>query len=95
MSYKLRNDVILEEVSGIHLLVALRSAWDDCPFALQIASISAHIWQCMKTEMSETEIIDNLISSRQLSMEKAKKTLDSFIRTAKHFHYFLLEESTE
>ena len=85
----LRNDVVLEKVGEINLLISLRSAWGECPFALQIASISAYIWKSIKYGKEDSEIIEDLIGIRGLSRTKAENIFDNFIRTAERLHYLI------
>lgn len=93
MSYRLRDDVVLEKVSGINMLISLRSAWGECPFALQIATVSANVWNYMKAGLSSEEIIEKLMTEDGYSREKAALCLQSFIRSSKALHYLVPEES--
>ena len=92
MKYKLRDDVVLEKVSGINMLISLRSAWGESPFALQIASVSAFIWRSLRDGLEDNEIIKSLVITRHYSEEKAERIFDNFIRSAEKFHYLLPEE---
>ncbi len=92
MSRRLRDDVILEKVSGIHLLVSLRTAWGESPFALQIASVSADIWKLMKDGAEDEEIIRFLMENKGYSREKAEGMLSNFIRSAEKLQYFVPED---
>lgn len=92
MSRRLRDDVILEKVSGIHLLVSLRTAWGESPFALQIAPVSADIWTRMKEGMDDESIIAFLMESYGYTREKAEKMLESFVRSSEKLRYFAPED---
>lgn len=87
--------MILEKVSGIYLLVALRSAWGDCPFALIIAPVSACIWQCMKDGMDDAAIREIIIMRYQFSEKKVENILRHFVSDAEKFHYFIPEETAQ
>lgn len=93
MARRLRDDVILEKVSGIHLLVSLRTAWGESPFALQIAPISADIWKLMKDGSDDETIIKFLTDTKGYSRAKAEQMLTNFIRSSEKLHYFASEES--
>ena len=92
MARRLRDDVILEKVSGIHLLVSLRTAWGESPFALQIASVSADIWKLMKDGADDEAIVAFLTENKGYSREKAEEILANFIRSAEKLRYFVPED---
>ena len=92
MARRLRDDVILEKVSGIHLLVSLRTAWGESPFAIQIAAVSAEIWKLMKEGKDDETIISFLTGTRGYSQKKAEEILTNFIRSAERLHYFVPED---
>lgn len=91
MTYKLRNDIILEYVAGVYMLVALRTAWEDCPFAIQIAPSMAFIWKWIKEGLSDKELIARLVEERGFSDEKATKILRTFISACESNHYLIKE----
>lgn len=94
MKYKLRDDIVLEKISNIYIFVALRSAWDECPFAVQAAPSLAYIWNLMKKGYEQKEIIYLLVSEKEMNQAQAQKNYDFFIRQASKFHY-LSEESDQ
>ena len=91
--FKLRDDVILEKVSGVYLLVALRSAWDVCPFALQIAPYAAYFWKAIQDGRSEEEILTGVCRERGMEPKRAERAFQLFLKAAKENHYLLAEET--
>ena len=94
MKYRLRRDVLLENVAGINVLIALRTAWDECPFGLQISPQTAFLWNCFKDEMSEKDILQTLISTYHYEPEIAEKRYQYFIKDAMKHHYLSPLEET-
>ena len=94
MKYRLRNDVTLEVIDNISILIALRTAWNECPFAMQIAPAFAYIWKQLKNENTEDKIIEKLVSEKGMSVTKAENIYSNFIKKAKAFH-FLIEVSDQ
>lgn len=91
MTYKLRDDIILEHVAGVYVLVALRSAWEECPFAIQIAPSMACLWNWIREGLPEEDLIRRLTAERGFPEEKAKKILSSFLRASEANHYLVKE----
>ena len=85
---KLRDDIVLKRIDGVYVLIALKSAWDDCPFAIQIAPFAALIWQNMKSGRTESEIINELMEVKGFDKEKSEKLFRGFIKAAENYHYF-------
>ena len=92
MTYKLREDIILENVAGIDILVALRPAWGECPFAVQVAPSMARIWEWIREGLTEEEVTGRLITERGFPEEKAGRMLESFLKAAEEYHYLVKEE---
>ena len=91
MTYKLKDNVLLEHVARTYMLVALRSAWGECPFAVQIAPSMAYVWKWLKEGFSKKAVIARLVSERGFSEVKARKIFDSFISSAETYHYLVNE----
>ena len=92
MTYKLRDDIVLENVCGANILVALRSAWDEHPFAIQISRSSALIWRCVKNCISKEIVIQKLCDEMHYSKETAEKRFDKFVSYCEKYHYFVQDE---
>ena len=92
MKYKLRDDVILEKIDNIYILVALRSAWKECPFAMQTAPSLAYIWEMIKQGKTEEDIIEGLKADKNMDQKLAEKNYRFFIRQSLKLHY-LTEEN--
>ena len=73
MSYHFRKDLVLENVAGAYIIVALRSAWDEYPFAIHVSSYTAHIWKSLEEGKEGEEVINSLITKFSISEEKATK----------------------
>ena len=91
MKYELRKDIVLEKVDGIYVLVALRTAWKDCPFAMQTIPVYAEIWNSLE-EKDEEEIILEIQQSRGFSHEKAERVFSRFIESAIKYNYLSAKE---
>ena len=91
---RLRNDVVLEKIDGVWLLIALRSAWKECPFAMPTVPVYADIWKAIKAGRKETDIIDMLQQERGYSKEKAYMVLSVFVAAVRKNHY-VIEEGTK
>lgn len=89
MAYKLRADVVLEHICGAHILVALRTAWGEYPFAMQISPVSAFIWECFEKECSRDEIESGLQVKFLMDTEKAESVVDKFISYCLKKQYFV------
>ncbi len=85
----LRDDIILERIDNIWLLIALRPAWDVCPFAMPTIPVYADIWQAARDGKDEEEILELLEKDRGYSPEKAGHILNSFIKAARKNHYLI------
>lgn len=92
MSKMFREDVVLEKVSGINILVALRSAWGTCPFALQISPLAAYFWNALKSGIDEEIMIQQASEERQISQEKVRRFYDHFLEASRKYHYFKQED---
>ena len=92
MTYKLRDDIILEHVAGIDILVALRPAWEECPFAVQVAPSMACLWNWIREGLPEEELMKRLMEERGFPEEKAGRLLGSFLKAAEEYHYLVKEE---
>lgn len=90
--YKLREDICIAEVDNIYLFVALRSAWDECPFAVLAPPVLVFIFKALQRCCSKEDIINQLINQRGYSFEKADRIFNNFIQKAEKLHY-LIEES--
>ena len=88
MTYKLRDDIVLETIGGFYVLVALRSAWKECPFAMQLSPTTAAFWKAVKAGEKEDEIIKKVSASRGIDEKHVAKFLDLFIRDAKKYNYY-------
>lgn len=89
---RLRNDIVVHQVDGIWLLIALRSAWGECPFAVPASPVHVEMWNSVKAGKSEEEILGELQGSRGFSEEKARKVWQSFLKAAENNHYILEED---
>ena len=89
MSYSLRKDVVLEKTDGVYVLIALRSAWKDCPFALTVIPVYAEIWSQLQEGKTEEDILQALAASHGFAYERAKSVFDKFIQAASSHHYIL------
>ena len=92
MKYKLRDDIILEKIDNFYILVALRSAWKECPFAMQTIPPLAYIWEKTKDGKTEYEIIEGLKTDKNMDQKLAEKNYKFFISQCMKFHY-LAEEN--
>ncbi len=91
MNYSLRKDVVLEKTDGVYVLIALRSAWKECPFAMPTIPIYADIWNQLKKGVGENSILQYLMDSRNFTYEKSKKVYDKFIEAASKYHYLVYD----
>ena len=91
MTYKLRDDIKLERVAGVYILVALRTAWEECPFAVQVAPTMASLWNWINEGLSEEELVDRLTLEEGFTEEKAQRILQSFIGASDKYHYLVKE----
>ena len=90
---KLRDDIVLKKIDSVYALIALKSAWEDCPFAIQIAPYAAIIWKDIKHNKKKEEIIDDLMTSKGFNREKAEKLYSCFMDAAENYHYFIEDEN--
>ena len=90
----LRDDIVLEKVCGVYVLVALRSAWGTCPFALQIAPYAAYFWDAMREGKSSEEILEGACLERGMDRKRAERAYQMFLKAAEENHY-LVKESVE
>ena len=93
MKYHFREDVVLEQVGGIYMLIALRTAWGECPFAVQIAPVSACFWRGIKEGKDSEEIIERAAAERNLQKERVSRFFSHFIKAAQKYHYVISGES--
>lgn len=91
--HRLREDVVLEEICGAHILVALRSAWGQFPFAMQISGKSAMMWKSVREGLPEEVILDRLQTQYGLTRENAEKNYSRFITYCKKKNYFCTEKN--
>ena len=89
---RIREDVVLEKVDGIYVLVALRSAWKDCPFAVPTIPVYAEIWNLLKAGASEQEVVSHLQNARGFTMERSEIIYGKFLESARKYHYLKEEE---
>ena len=95
MNHHIRKDIVLEKVSGVYVLVALRSAWKECPFAMQTIPVYAEIWKQLGDGKTDEEIIRHLILVRGFSKERAEKIFGKFIESAAENHYLIEEDAVQ
>lgn len=92
--YKLRDDICVAEVDNIYLFIALRSAWDECPFAVQAAPVLVYIFNLLRSGYSDDEIIIKLIKEKKYTQERSERIFNNFKNKAKGLHY-LIEENEQ
>lgn len=92
MGYKFRDDIVLECVCGAYIIVALRPAWKEYPFAIKISSRSAYIWRGLESGKSESEIVKGLTDRYPVTSEWAEKLYQNFISYCVKHHYFISEK---
>ena len=90
----LRPDVILKNVGETYMLVALRSAWKDCPFIMEISPLSAYFCDCLSNKMPESQILENVRFEKPISPERLKRIYDKFIEFAEDKHYLVEGEGS-
>ena len=95
MAIRLRNDIVLEKVSGIYILVAKRSAWDSCPFAIQAGPLTAHFWRGLQSGIDEDTIIESACQELKIPREKVIRFYGKFMETAKKYNYLIQGDSDQ
>ena len=91
---KLRKDVVLEQVCGCYILVALRPAWKEYPFAMQISGSSALLWRCVRDGKSKEETLSLLEKKYGQSPERAEWQYGKFLDYCRDNNYFVSEEES-
>ena len=61
---------------------------------MEIADVSARIWDCVESGLSKDETLDTIMAELGLTYERAEKTYHSFIRFCEIKDYFLPEDET-
>lgn len=95
MAEHLRNDVVLESINGIHVLIALKSAWDDCPFMLQITPFTAYLWDTIQSGMTKEEIVKKGTLIFKYDKSLMEKKYSSFLHTARKMKYIIDEDKSD
>lgn len=92
MAVKLRDDIVLEEVCGVNVLVALRSAWGVCPFAIKVGPTAAFFWRSLREGKNEEEMLAERQKTLGIDMEKLRRLYERFLVEAEKYHYLVMEE---
>lgn len=91
--YRLREDVVLEELCGAYILVALRPAWKEYPFAIRISGSSAMMWKCVRDGVPTEETLRRLREEHGMPPEKAERIYMRFIEYCRKKKYIIPESS--
>ncbi len=91
MRYKLRDDVVLEQVAGEYVLVALRPAWDEVAFARSIPKRHVYMLQCLEKGFSDEEMLQGIELNQQLTRERTLRTYHA-IKSGSLYKGYLVEE---
>ena len=92
MRYVFKPHFVLSHVAGAHFVVSLRPAWGKYPMIMQLADISAMIWEYVQKGTSKEETLKAVSEAFDITNEKAEQTYDGFIRYCQMKEYFLEEE---
>lgn len=92
MPMKLRDDVVLEEVDGEYVLVALRSAWNEVAFVRSVPKRHVKMFHCLEMGVPEEEMISLVDPERKLSDSQLRKTYEA-IRDGRLYHGYLVEKT--
>ena len=92
--YTQHPNLVLTQVCGEYLLVALRPAFDDCPYVNRLTPIEADYWNLLSEGKDLDEIAVICAENRDMDPKKARLLL--LIATKKMLNAgYLTEEETE
>lgn len=92
--YTQHPDLVLTQVCGEYLLVALRPAFDDCPYVNRLSPVEADYWLLL----SEGKDLDEIASicAKKMNIDPRKARLLLLIATKKMLNAgYLTEEETQ
>lgn len=81
MRYKIQPGIVLSTVCGESLLVATMKARDKCPYVKQLNSTAAYYWSLLEAGMSLEEILTDAEETYNVSRERVRPGLVSFINS--------------
>ena len=76
---KLKQDLILKEIAGEHVVVPVGSLTVDMRHMIKLNGVGAFIWKKLEGEISREELLNALISEYDVAQENAERDLDAFI----------------
>ena len=92
MRYKLRDDVVLEQVAGEYVLVSLRPAWDELAFVRSVPARHVYMIGCLEKGCSDDEMLAGIELDRYLTKERALRLYHA-IKNGDLYHGYLVEDS--
>ena len=90
MRYKLRDDVVLEQVAGEYVLVALRPAWGEVAFAREVPKLHVYMLECLVKGLSDDEMLAGIETDRHLSRNSVLRTFHA-IKKGDLYQGYLVE----
>ena len=94
--YQVRQDVVLTQVCGEYMLVAIKKAKEYCPSAQHINKKAALLWNKLKTGASIDdlrELIQENYRIRKGDEERVDRDIVEFLKALKEAGYLLDTES--
>lgn len=95
MIYKLYDGIVYEKVSGVHLLIATRNAWDRFPAVKRLSVLQGCFCYGIQNHMEEEALLDYLILPPKMNKETVRKAYQRFVENMVQEGYLIAEENSD
>ena len=95
MRYKLYDGIVYEKVSGVHLLIATRNAWDKFPAVKRLSPLQGCFCYGIEHGMQEDTLLGNLILPPRIDKTAVRKSYHRFVEKMVKEGYLIEEDETD
>ncbi len=76
---KLKNNSILKKIGDTYTILPLSDHSLDLDIILKVNPVGAFIYECLKEETTEEEVLTKILAKYEVSKEIAQADLDEFL----------------
>lgn len=81
---KLKSGFVLEEVAGTYLAVAVGERAEELKVLIKLNATGAFLWNILaERDVTESELVDALLSEYEVSRELAEKCVGDFVKAVR------------
>ena len=93
MKYKIRDGIVLKNVCGEWLLIAVGKAAEHCLYVRHINDSMAWYWQLIEQGMETDQIVNKALENFEASEDTIRKDVNSLMDQLNEMGYLIETES--